>query len=279
MNNVRRTAGVLLLMFLFLHCRPQNSISIHSSETAFTFDAAKPSLTITSPRLYKPLMMDAYHQAAGFQRISMSWSSDAQLPSRSTVFTDAQQRTLICNETFAPIPGGLSWQVEWSTPEAEPFTTPLQTVCRLFSHEQTARFWTSWGDPTQVEPVDRAIQLSKQWVDPLQPQPLRDMHLVYGGHKSLGGGFCLPAFTVLYPQQNTAWSLVQSPEDTLLNMDLKTSAQGRFEFNRTDLRLSRNRSVRHTLSLIVHEADWRAGISWIVERYPAYFNPPNPNAG
>ncbi len=279
MNNVLKTAGVILLVLLFLHCRPQHPLILRSSETTFAFDAAKPTLTITSPGLHKPLLLDAYHQAAGFKQKSMTWSPDAKQLSRSTVFADAQQRTIICTETFAATPGGLSWQVEWSTPETVPFTAPLQTVCHLAGDTPTARFWTSWGDPTQVEPVDQAIKNHKQWVDPLQPQELRDLHLVYGGHKSLGGGFCLPAFSVLYPQQNVAWSLVQSPQDTLLNMDLKTSAQGRFEFNRTDLRLSRHRSVRHTLSLIVHEADWRAGLSWIVERYPDYFNPPNPNAG
>ncbi|NLP11033.1 hypothetical protein GX408_11625 [bacterium] len=279
MNNMLKTAGVILLVLFSLRCRPQDPLILRSSDTAFAFNASEPTLIITSPGLRKPLMLNAYHQAPGFKRTSMTWSQDALLPSRTTVFIDARQHTLICTETFAPTPGGLSWQVKWSTPETDPFTAPLQTICRLASNDETVRFWTTWGDPSQVEPVDHAIQSCKQWVDPLQLQPLRDLHLVYGGHKSLGGGFCLPAFTVLYPQQNAAWSLVQSPQDTLLNMDLKTSAQGWFEFNRTDLRLSRSRSVRHTLSLIVHEADWRAALSWIVTRYPDYFNPPNPNAG
>ena len=269
-------APISLLVFA---CQHNKTLTIKSDESVFTFNTANPVVTIDLPTQRPIPAIELRHHATGFQQRSMKWKITKTLQQRSTVFADSLGRTLVCTETFANAPAGLSWQVEWTTREALPFTEPLQTICQLSSMDSTVRFWTSWGDPSQIEPMDRAITLCKEWVDPLQPQPLRNMHLVYGGHKSLGGGFSLPAFTILYPQQNLGWSLIQSPLDPMLNMDLKTTAQGQMVFNRTDFRLQQSKPVRYRLYFITHEADWRGSLAWMVKQFPAFFNPPNPNAG
>ena len=41
-------------------------------------------------------------------------------------------------------------------------------------------------------------------------------------------------------------------------------------------RLGKGRQVRLAMDLVPHEADWRGGLRWMVDRYPDYFDPPNP---
>jgi hypothetical protein len=81
---------------------------------------------------------------------------------------------------------------------------------------------------------------------------------------------------VLNAQNDTGISIVVSPEDLLFQMDLYVEQAGDMTLSRTKHRISKEVPVKFSLDLITHEADWRDGLAWMTERYPTYFDPPNP---
>ena len=117
--------------------------------------------------------------------------------------------------------------------------------------------------------------------------PVRDLKLWYGAppfryEKPLigfipfrGDLFSVPLASFLEPENDTGFSIVLSPRDTLLDMSMETTAGGDLTFSRLFHRLSGARPVRFSLDLIVHEADWRGALRWMTSEYPDYFNPAN----
>ncbi len=151
------------------------------------------------------------------------------------------------------------------TCQGEPWTTPIVTRLR-WPRPDVAQFWTSWvgGD-------DR-------WKDPLQPQPMARCSWPctwdYGPYAGVGG-FCIPVASVLEDKDDTGVSLVLSLEDPLLELALTSDAEGTVAFRRADLRLGQGRTVKLAFDLVAHEADWRGGLRWMVQRYKPFFEPPN----
>jgi len=171
-------------------------------------------------------------------------------------------------ESLRPAYAGLRWEVGIQG-EGAPWTTAIET--HLFWPDPArATFWTAWGAPDPSRPG---------WQDPLQPMPFRDLGLRYGGANfASADAISIPIATILSPAGKRGLSVVLSPEDLLLDTMLTTSADGHVAFSRTNHRISRERPVRFAMDLVGHEANWRAGLGWMVHRYPAYFDPPNPRA-
>ena len=53
---------------------------------------------------------------------------------------------------------------------------------------------------------------------------------------------------------------MQSPEDTLLDMTLETSAAGQVELARLFRRIAEGKPVRYSVDLVGGQADWRVGL-------------------
>ncbi|MBN1553276.1 MAG: hypothetical protein JXA11_00910 [Phycisphaerae bacterium] len=177
-------------------------------------------------------------------------------------------------ERFTPTETSIRWEIEiqglaapWSTAVCTRLTWP---------DANNAKFWTTWGDRrySRAFPDKQSADLS--WDDPLQAEPFREYELTYGGHCYTAGGFAIPIATVMEESRDLGFSLVLSPEDTLLGMRLFVDESGRIEFSRHHHRISREHPVRFTMDLTTHEADWRPGLAWTVERYPQFFQPVNP---
>jgi hypothetical protein len=64
----------------------------------------------------------------------------------------------------------------------------------------------------------------------------------------------------------------------MLNMTLAVSRAGQIRFARTCHRLGGGKTVRFAMDLVGHEAGWRGGLRWMTDRYPGFFEPPNPRA-
>ena len=60
------------------------------------------------------------------------------------------------------------------------------------------------------------------------------------------------------PEVDSALSLVQSPEDTLLDLKLVVTKQGAITLSRTRYRLGEGRTIRFAMDLVAHAADCRA---------------------
>ncbi len=182
-------------------------------------------------------------------------------------------------ERFVPATDSVRWEIEIQG-EGTPWSTSIETRLH-WPDTNTTRFWTAWEDPEQKLDL---------WRDPLVLRPFLNKRFWYGAPRwdeefsrpgyqpTAGDGFVVPMLTVAEPAQDTAISLVLSPEDTLLEMTLSARKNGSFAFTRNDHRISKTNIVRFAMDLVAHKADCRAGLGWMTRRYPEFFNPPNPRA-
>ncbi len=188
-----------------------------------------------------------------------------------------QSATLL--ERFVPTRDSVRWELEIRG-QGDPWSTGIETRWQ-WPESPDAKFWTTWDDP-ETEPGP--------WRSPLEMRPFTDRRFWYGAaHWSerdpdvsyvawRGHRFVMPLAMVAEGRKDLGFSVVLSPEDTLLEMSLTTRRHNAFVFSRNDNRLSAERPVRLAMDLVAHAADWRAALGWMARRYPEYFNPPNPHA-
>ncbi len=187
--------------------------------------------------------------------------------------TDVQGHQASLTERFTPTSNSVRWEVQIISND-KPWTTAITTQLNYPATEES-RFWTSWGDPDDT---------TGTWQDPLVWRPFTNRSWSYQfTHFSqvLGKApvwFCIPLATMAEPDVDSALTIVQSPEDTMLDLKLMVSKQGAITFSRTKYRLGEGRGVSFAMDLVAHPADCRAGLGWMVKRYSVYFDPPNPAA-
>lgn len=200
-------------------------------------------------------------------------------------------------ETIAPGQGSVRWEVTIEG-EGAPWSTAIETTLAAPTASGMT-FWTAWadGDPeaTARFEAERATKESPferphGWNDPLRPVPFAARKLAYGApyyrHDRPrlhycpfeGDVFALPIATFLDEARDRGVSLILSPEDTLLDLTLDIGETGSVVFSRLHHRIAGGRPVRFAMDIVVHEADWRGGLRWMTERYPAYFHPGVPGA-
>jgi hypothetical protein len=172
-------------------------------------------------------------------------------------------------ERFLPQKDSIRWELEVHG-DGEPWSTPIETSL-AWSEPDKSHFWTAWGDPRPK---------GGDWTNPLRPAAWTDREFLYGGHSYFKepGTFSLPLATILDENHDAGLSLISSPEDLVLTMKMRTTRQGKVTFSREHHRLDKNNVVRLAFDLVPHLADWRCGVAWLAHRYPAFFEPPNPEA-
>ena len=186
-------------------------------------------------------------------------------------------------ERFLPATNGVRWEIEihngttrspwWPYHDPRiPWSTGIETHLK-WAGAKSLKFWTSWGDNYSSRIAQSMDSSGMGWIDPTVPQPFRTMQLSFGGFFVTGTGFSVPIATVIEEAADLGVSLVLSPEDALLDLELRTSEEGFISFSRLDNKICKERPVRFAMDLIAHEGDWRPALSWMVERYPDYFNP------
>jgi len=208
-------------------------------------------------------------------------------------------------DRFTPNNSSVRWEVE-IVGAGDPFTAPIETQLSYLNPSKLS-FWTAWdappeagAQPVQSETFNNLLDAFQQksdapslqaaadeaerlwprdkWSDPLVPAPFADLDLRFGGYLHMHNAFSIPIATVMDASTDRAISLVQSPETDLLDIRLKTSLLGDANLVRTNHRISSGRPVRIAMDLVAHAADWRAGLGWMVDRYPSYFESPNRSA-
>jgi hypothetical protein len=181
-------------------------------------------------------------------------------------------------ESFTPEGDGTRWDVG-ITSDGAAWTTPIILQAKWPDVAQW-KFWTAWQDPSESFADIKQGNSNIPWNDPLQPQAFRDGTWTYGDTPPRGWWkgdiITLPMFTILQPAEDRAVSIIESPSDELLAMTLKTMADGTVSLTHLNQRLCEGRTVRFTLYLVPHAANWRGGLAWMVMKYPQYFDPPNP---
>ncbi len=181
---------------------------------------------------------------------------------------DATKNRCVLVERFVPAGQSVRWEVEICGAGA-PWSTPIETHLR-WPNAAEVKYWTAWSD---CRPKD-----AKGWVDPLQAMPLADRTLYYGARTMTDAdAFGIPMVSILDAAADLGLTIALSPEDLALDMRLAVTRQGQFVFSRMNHRIGAASPIRFALDLVAHPADWRAGLGWMVSRYPAYFDPPNPS--
>jgi hypothetical protein len=172
-------------------------------------------------------------------------------------------------ERFIRDKTGIRWEVEITSTNAfgsAPIITRLNC-----GRPEGKLIWAAWGA------TDKGA-----WNDPLVPVAFLNRRWHYGNVAQgcpVGSDFVsLPLISILDPARDTGISLVLSPEDVLLNVDLAVTADGQVRFTRTNHRLGGGKTVKFTMHLVAHEASWRGGLRFMTARYPQFFEAPNPRA-
>jgi hypothetical protein len=209
-------------------------------------------------------------------------------------------------ERFIPTDAGIRWEAE-IVGLGDPWTTPIQRIWdyNIPKKGKEVKFWTAWSDPrcginSSKENVPQKqidVQLSKKtadkWFDPFSPQDVSHLSspvkLYYGlapfdfASSSTNvpvdeNSFCIPMFSFLEPNSDFGITLAQSPADTLLDLTLSLMKTGLARLDYLNHRISRNSPVILRADIVPHESDWRGGLRYMTETYPAYFEPVNPKA-
>lgn len=175
-------------------------------------------------------------------------------------------------ERFTPTKSSVRWELE-VLGKGAPWSAPIISSIRWPEAKQ-ARFWTAWDDP-QITGIG--------WNDPLVAMPFADKSMWIGappgeGNYTGGDAVGIPIASILIPGGDAGLSLVLSPEDTHLETALTTGKDGSIFLTRINHRVSSAGPARFAADIVPHKGDWRAGLGWMVSRYPAYFNPPCPRA-
>jgi hypothetical protein len=208
------------------------------------------------------------------------------------VFADKQGHRAEVTDTFAPNgTGGVRWTVAIKSDDA-PWTCAITSRLNCVDTKNTL-FWTGWGSPDQSGADNLSPELmekiaagkaavSASWSDPLTPCAFVNRNWHYGNiarNIPTGSDYvALPLITLTAPKDDAGLSLVLSPEDVLLRMNLIVTATGGIRYTRTQHRLGEGKPVVFHLDLVAHEAGWRGGLRFMTERYPQFFEAPNPRA-
>jgi len=212
-------------------------------------------------------------------------STNASIFTRTMV--DSVGHSCVVTDIFTPDHGSIRWDITIKSNDA-PWSTAIITQMKCAQPEEKL-FWTSWGSPdfsgTQLTPKLKAIvQNSKEsvhgsWSDPLTPVGFVNHSWQYGNTKQAipvdNDFISVPLFTLLSPSTDKGLSLILSPQDTLLDMELSVSQAGQFLFSRTNHRLGNGKIIKFTMHLVAHEASWRGGLRFMTKCYPQYFEAPN----
>jgi hypothetical protein len=231
-------------------------------------------------------------------RIKFSRNQDQVSFQRKWV-SKATGNSCILTDRFSPGKGSICRETEITGLQG-PWTTPVETRL-VYPDSVNAKFWTAWGDPrlgdirtrTPERQADLGIlasDITGNWSDPLIPIPFVNDTIWYGAppfsYENPRLGFCpfqgnlfgIPMVTISEDQDDIGLSLILSPEDTLLDMNLRTRSSGELVFTRENHRITSSGTIRFRMDVVVHESGWRGGLRWMSANYPGYFDPNIPLA-
>lgn len=208
-----------------------------------------------------------------------------RLPDQGMEFTriisrDAKHKCTVVDR-FTPTTNSVRWEVSIHS-DGEDWSAPVLTTLKWPMPEK-ALTWAGWQEPipSKTIPTNNAVP----WQDPLIPRPFANSVWTFG--ESFNGKknprdflrdniVTLPLFSILDPAHDCGLTLVQSPEDVLLNQAFETSTEGQVTLRRKYYRFGSGSTVQFSMDLVPHSADWRPAMKWMTARYPAFFEPPNP---
>jgi hypothetical protein len=178
------------------------------------------------------------------------------------------EKECIVVNTIAKTSYGLQWDIEIKG-TGKPWTVPVQTILKWDANE-AIQFWTAWPDNQTKQDITA-------WQDPFETAPLQNLAMVYGGetHWSVNA-FSIPIASSFIKDKNIGLSFIQSLQDSILDLEMHTSLDGSIAYSHINHRISNENTIHIRQHIVLHEADWRAGINWMYENYKTFFLPQQP---
>ena len=174
----------------------------------------------------------------------------------------------IVTNTVAKMPYGLKWDIE-ITGLGEAWSVPIETMLKWDS-KASIQFWTTWPD-------NQLNTNLTNWEDPFVTTSFQNLDLVYGGETHLSrSSFVVPIASSFFNEKNLGISFIQSLNDTILDLKMRTSDSGTISYIQTNRRISSKNSIHISHRIVLHKADWRAGMGWVYENYKSFFLPKEP---
>ncbi|MDR1557946.1 MAG: hypothetical protein LBS88_13100 [Tannerellaceae bacterium] len=179
------------------------------------------------------------------------------------IFEDSAGNSCKLTERFISSPGSVVWEIEIQG-NGSPWTTPIETVVHYPVTEHSA-YWTTWPAMGKND---------GEWRDPLCIKPFEDLKLSYGGTEILNpNSIVIPMISIFEKDQNKGFTILQSPQDTILDLRLLTDQSGHIVFKRENHKISKDNVIHFRMHIYPHIADWRGGLDFCTKTYPRYFNP------
>ena len=255
----------ILFFVLYLFIVTSCQLISDNSLGGFTINDQGQIIALTVDKEDKIIPLNSFTNLEGCRLIGKVLKN--KLPdgclSYARVLKDSLGNRCLVTESFKEISDGVIWDIKMQG-EGKPWSVPIETVLRYPVNEQSL-FWTSWSDCEDNE-----------WVDPLIPRCFQNREFIYGGKDIWDqNAVSLPLISVLEKNDNFGFTLLESPEDTVLDMSIRTSMDGEMIFRREHLRISENSPIHLQMRLIKHNAEWKAGVDHLVRYFPSFFEPKN----
>jgi len=269
-----------VMLFLFPGCiKKEKAIVINTDEYAVRFSLRGEFVKLEEPSLKLSRHFRAY---SCMEQCRLVVDTFFMIPTGGVEFYKRITKTgsgdsAFLVERFVPAEHCLIWQIEIEG-GGQPWTTGIQTVLEL-DDVSSLLFWTPWGSPEQLAPASTSREVDNTWYDPFTPRPFRNMHLVYGGHPMLGGGYSVPLVSIFERYRDAGFTLLMSTYDPLLDVSLQTTPEGKIIQTRRNNRIEKGKKLVFTTLVYFHRADWRDVMKKAVERYNDDFIPRCMKAG
>lgn len=175
------------------------------------------------------------------------------------------------------------------------------------------RYWTAWGSPNvdtlawdaslrhAVREYKGGCEAAKgwavlggeknnRWVDPLVPVPFTDGKYFYGATlfhaedpmtgfvPAQNDLFAIPLVVLLDSDKEWGMSVILSPREPILDLELETRRDGTVVFRRISNRIKAGEEISFSFDIVFHAPDWRSGMAVAARLYPGYFYPKNERA-
>ena len=118
---------------------------------------------------------------------------------------------------------------------------------------------------------------------PFAPEQFSRSMYIYGGdmfRKELDDTVILPLITLFHPDKNYGISITQPPKlpkPQLNYFFIKEKPDLSAIIKYCYLGLQKNRQAKAEIDICSHQADWRPGLKWMLNKYPEYFKVEEPS--
>lgn len=218
-------------------------------------------------------------------------------------FSNKEGRIIMTTEKFFSTSNAIRWNCE-ILGDKQPQSFPIKTVFKI-PNVANFSFWTAWGRPQISLKADKTDDLklmqssTNNWLDPLKTIPFTDAVYYYGappvtneepniaycptefqfsGEKYNGAITAIPLAVVSDSQRKNGLSFIAAIDDYIQDLTLETTQCGEIVFTRYNHCIVDTNPVVFSFDIVGHSNDWREALSWMVDKYPQYFNPVNPLA-